>query len=150
MLALIREGTADEVESCVALWTRVISARDGSQVIREVSERAHEAFHRSVLRFAVVGEGPNGFALTVMRAPSVALLSRICVDPRMMSHGVGTALVHDAVHHARRAGLDRLELDVRVTNTRATALYERAGFVTVSEPWAFDAGDPVETWSLNL
>ncbi len=43
-----------------------------------------------------------------------------------------------------------MSLDVRETNTRAIALYARAGFVAVSEPWDYDGHDLMTTWSLTL
>lgn len=139
-----------DTSPCVDLWTRVIAARDGSEVAADVARRARAAFAEPTVRFAVVGSGPDGFALTITRDDGVALLSRLCVDPTVTSRGLGAALVADAVEHARRAGLQRIELDVRETNVRAIALYERAGFTAVSDPWEYDGGDRVVTWSLDL
>jgi RimJ/RimL family protein N-acetyltransferase len=42
--------------------------------------------------------------------------------------GVGSALLNEALRWAPTAGLSRLELSVVVENTRAKALYEKAGF----------------------
>jgi ribosomal protein S18 acetylase RimI-like enzyme len=146
----IRAGSAEDVDSCVLLWTRVISARDGTEFVNEVAERAREAFARTIVRLAIAGIGPDGFALTLVRRPGVALLSRICVHPLATSRGLGAALLEDAVKHSRDAGFGRVELDVRETNERAIALYARAGFVAASDPWSYDAGDRVVTWSLDL
>ena len=146
----IGAGSAADVEPCVALWAEVIAARDGDEVRDQVVERAREAFTRPAVRFAVVGDDPEGFALTTVRGPGVALLSRLCVHPRAGGRGLGAALVADAVLHARGAGLDRVELDVRATNERAAALYARAGFGVSSEPWTFDGGDPVVSWAVDL
>ncbi|MFE6647885.1 GNAT family N-acetyltransferase [Nocardioides sp. NPDC057772] len=146
----IRTGSIGDVDRCVDLWTRVIVARDGSDVAAEAMERAHAAFTEPTVRFAVVGSAPDGFALTLTRDDGVALLSRLCVDPAVTSRGMGAALVADAVEHAREAGFQRIELDVRETNVRAIALYERAGFAAASEPWAYDEGDRVVTWALDL
>lgn len=115
-----------------------------------VAARAQEAFTRPVVRFAVTGAGPEGFALTVVKNPDVALLSRLCVDPAVASHGLGAALVTDAVEHARTAGYQRVELDVRQSNTRAIAVYVRTGFHPSSAPWRVDEGDPVVTWTRQL
>lgn len=128
----------------------MISARDGTDLVNEVAERAREAFARTIVRLAIAGVGPDGFALTLVRRPGVALLSRICVHPLATSRGLGAALLEDAVKHSRDAGFGRVELDVRETNERAIALYARAGFVAASDPRSYDAGDPVVTWSLNL
>lgn len=146
----IRSGSIGDVSRCVDLWTRVIVARDGSEVADEAARKARAAFTERPVRFAVVGPAPEGFALTLTRDNGVALLSRLCVDPAVTSRGMGAALVADAVEHARDGGFQRIELDVRETNVRAIALYERAGFAAVSEPWAYDEGDRVVTWSLDL
>jgi RimJ/RimL family protein N-acetyltransferase len=44
------------------------------------------------------------------------------------SKGVASALLHEAIAWALKAGLGRLELTVHTTNTRAVALYRRFGF----------------------
>lgn len=125
-------------------------ARDGPEVARDVADRAHAAFERTIVRFAVVDSGPVAFALTTIKENGVALLARLCVEPSAASRGLGSALVDDAVAHASRAGLDRIELDVRETNTRAIALYRRAGFTSRSAPWDYDGGDRLVTWGLDL
>ncbi len=102
------------------------------------------------MRFAVVGSAPVRFALTITRQQSIALLSRICVDPSVISRGHGAALVADAVRHARDAGMKCIDLDVREKNTRAIALYERTGSVAISEPWKYDNGGRVVTYSRDL
>lgn len=146
----IRPGSVRDMSRCVDLWTRVIVARDGSDVAAEAAQRARAAFAEPTVRFAVVGSAADGFALTLTREKGVALLSRLCVDPSVSSRGMGAALVADAVEHARDAGFQRIELDVRETNVRAIALYERAGFAAASDPWYYDEGDRVVTWSLDL
>ena len=146
----IRSGDSKDVDPCVELWTTVIVRRDGPEVSASIVERAHEVFGRPRLRFAVVGAVPIAFGLTVIKEPGVALLSRLCVDPSTESRGLGTALLADAVEHAARARFTRIELQVRETNTRATGLYARVGFTPVSDPWVYDYGDRVVTWSLDL
>jgi ribosomal protein S18 acetylase RimI-like enzyme len=150
MATSIRTGSGPDIRLCVDLWARVIAARDGSHVINEVAEKARAAFEQPLVRFAAVGSPPRAFALTVAQEHRVAHLSRICVDPSVGSRGLGTALLADAIGHAREAGFARISLDVRETNARAIALYARAGFIAVSEPWDYDGGDLMTTWSLAL
>lgn len=132
------------------LWTRLIAGRDGLNVVSEVADRVRSAFEQPIVRFAVVGSAPMGFALTITRRQGIALLSRICVDPSVASRGHGARLVIDAVEHSYQAGMKRVDLDVRETNTRATALYTRMGFVAISEPWTYDSGDRLVTYSHDL
>jgi RimJ/RimL family protein N-acetyltransferase len=44
-------------------------------------------------------------------------------------HGIGGALIDAVIERARRAGMERIELDVFAKNKRARALYERRGFL---------------------
>lgn len=148
----IRPGSHHDIAPCVELWTRVIVARDGSAVAAEVVKRVQVAFTCPAVRFAVAGTGPtpDGFALTLAQEHRVALLSRLCVDPSVSSRGIGAALVADAVKHAESASCERLDFDVRETNTRAITLYVRAGFLPRNGPRTFDDGDLVVTWSRAL
>ena len=43
--------------------------------------------------------------------------------------GIGTQLITATLAHARRQGLVRIELEVRIDNSAAIRLYERVGFV---------------------
>ena len=52
----------------------------------------------------------------------------IGVDAAAAGHGIGTALLTEAVAEATRRGLRRLELTVMTDNLRAVALYLRGGF----------------------
>ena len=53
----------------------------------------------------------------------------ICILRAYWGLGVGRALMDACIECARRAGYAQLELDVVADNTRARAMYERAGFV---------------------
>lgn len=144
----VRAGSNRDVDDCIELWRRVIVARDGCKVIPGVvRQRAQEAFTRPVVRFAVVGSQPKGFALTLARESGVALLSGLCVEPKLSSRGIGTTLITDAVE---QAGFARIDLDVRQTNSRAINLYRRMGFVTTSNSWEYDDGDPLMSLSRDL
>ena len=57
----------------------------------------------------------------------------ICVSAAARGMGVGTALLDAVFQCARDNDLSKVTLDVINTNPRAKALYERKGFVAVSE-----------------
>lgn len=63
----------------------------------------------------------------------VLVLDGICVDSNQRSSGIGTALLQSAEAHARKQGMASVRLSVIDRNPRARALYERRGFVPVSE-----------------
>ena len=49
--------------------------------------------------------------------------------PEWRGRGVGRRLLEATLTQARRSGFKRIELDVHADNSRAIALYEKAGFV---------------------
>lgn len=52
----------------------------------------------------------------------------VAVDPAMQGRGVGQALMDDAEREARRLGLSRIGLTVRLDNLQAIRFYERTGW----------------------
>jgi GNAT superfamily N-acetyltransferase len=78
-------------------------------------------------RAAVPPEGgpPIGFATTVRRGAALEL-DDLFVDPDRMRQGVARRLIDDAVRHARRQGVARIEVD---GNPHALAFYLAVGFV---------------------
>ena len=55
-------------------------------------------------------------------------LVTIAVDPTQQGRGIGARLLLECMDLAREAELPEIVLEVRVTNERAKALYERFGF----------------------
>jgi RimJ/RimL family protein N-acetyltransferase len=51
------------------------------------------------------------------------------VHPAYRGQGIGARLLIAALHKARQVGLERVELEVFASNTRARQLYEKYGFV---------------------
>lgn len=54
---------------------------------------------------------------------------QLIVDQQMRGKGIGAELMRHAIAWADGGALDRIEIFVRATNTRALSLYERFGFV---------------------
>ena len=55
-------------------------------------------------------------------------LQRLAVDPAHQGHGLGTALVLDALWWLRRRGATSTLVNTQEANDAALALYERLGF----------------------
>lgn len=53
----------------------------------------------------------------------------IGIIPEFRAHGLGRRLMKAAIERAWEAGIERIELEVFGSNARATALYEKLGFV---------------------
>ena len=108
----------------------------------EIDEAAFEGFWRmsieglqeashstatSVVLTAMDSDYVGGYAI-VGSQWGTAYLQRIAVDPASEGKGIGTDLVRAAVAWARSTPAATIVLNVRSSNTRAIALYERCGF----------------------
>jgi ribosomal-protein-alanine N-acetyltransferase len=68
----------------------------------------------------------------LMLAPGEAQILNVSVVPDSRREGLGRALVRQFIDDARRLGAEQCFLEVRVSNSAAIALYERAGFTRVA------------------
>jgi [ribosomal protein S18]-alanine N-acetyltransferase len=71
-----------------------------------------------------------GYYLALPGAGEMHLLN-LTVEPEQQSRGFGQQLMQALHDHALRLGLDTLFLEVRASNLRARALYERLGYAEV-------------------
>ena len=62
----------------------------------------------------------------------VAELYNISVDPRYQGQGVGRMLLNHMLRRSQMMPIERVFLEVRVSNQRAINLYESVGFTRVS------------------
>lgn len=72
-------------------------------------------------------------------------LNYLSVTHEARGHGVGTRIIKEFIRYAKSHGFHYVLLDVVDENTRAKALYERLGFITVKHervprPWSFLLG----------
>ena len=120
------------IDSCVDIDRRAFG--DGQCFDRLDLLAALDATTRSRLR--VVGApgqaAPRsalaGFAITGRAGPR-GYLQRVAVDPAQAGHGIGTALVVDALRWCRARGVAKVVVNTGTDNERALALYRRLGFV---------------------
>lgn len=90
-------------------------------------EEALEATPRTRFRVARTCDRVVGYAVTG-RAGSQGFLQRLATDPTAAGHGVGSALVLDALTWARRRHLARVLVNTQADNERALQMYLRLGF----------------------
>jgi ribosomal protein S18 acetylase RimI-like enzyme len=81
----------------------------------------------------LAGDGPDGFAQirfrwSVYTGALDAYLEELYVAPAKRGHGLGRALLEEAMEAARERGAQHMELGTSETDTAARALYESAGF----------------------
>ncbi|MBI3659063.1 GNAT family N-acetyltransferase [Candidatus Acetothermia bacterium] len=60
--------------------------------------------------------------------PEVGHVMNIAVDPRFRRHGLGRELLRHGMDYLKNLGADEIELEVRVDNEPAIALYNQFGF----------------------
>lgn len=81
----------------------------------------------------VVGDGPEGLAVLRFR-PAIwssgmeCYLAELYVVPTRRGHGLGRALMNEAIHEARHRGADMMDIGVDEPDTAARRLYESLGF----------------------
>ena len=63
-----------------------------------------------------------------MRVVDEAHLLNITLTPARQGHGLGRWMMRSLIEQVKAAGLGRIVLEVRPSNTRAIRLYERSGF----------------------
>jgi ribosomal protein S18 acetylase RimI-like enzyme len=125
----VQAGVRERDEQrCIELWLSALQERDGEVDEKRVRDRARAKFGRPIIRFAVLGSEPIGFALTVETTERVAVLELLAVSPHAVGRGWGTALLVDAVDSTQLAGYQQIELQVRAGNSRAIGLYRSMGF----------------------
>lgn len=121
---LLRDATEDDLPALLALEAGFpgdrLSARQYRHHLRSPCAR---------MRVAVVEGQVAGSSLVLTRAGSRrARLYSIVVDPASRGRGLGRMLAEDALAQARKAGCDRMGLEVRADNASALALYRALGF----------------------
>ena len=88
---------------------------------------ARQATPRSRFRVACVNNRVVGYHITGA-ARRLGYLQRLAVHPNFHGHGIGTALVGDALSWCRRRGCDSVLVNTQEINERAHSLYRYLGF----------------------
>jgi len=72
-----------------------------------------------------------GFYIGEKAGPDFTLMD-ICVTPSQQGKGIARQLLSQFIEYGEQQNAENLFLEVRESNTRAIALYERAGFIEIS------------------
>ncbi|MEG3757099.1 ribosomal protein S18-alanine N-acetyltransferase [Pseudoalteromonas carrageenovora] len=72
-----------------------------------------------------------GFYIGEKAGPDFTLMD-ICVTPSEQGKGIAKQLLCQFIEYGEQQNAENLFLEVRESNTRAIALYERAGFIEMS------------------
>jgi len=113
-----------DVEAVASLEAEVSPAPWSAGVFRDCLSAHYECW---VFRL----DGIVGYVI-VSLGPDEAHLLNLAVAPNRQRRGFGRQLLAKGVTIARQAGAERVFLEVRPSNLRARAIYEKAGFEFLS------------------
>lgn len=121
-----------DIDTCRALRRTVFIEEQGVSEADEVDGLDDRAIHL----LAVLDDRPVGTARILLKG-AVGKIGRVCVLPEARGTGLGVALIQAALDSLRALpGLTEAELGAQ---TRATAFYEKLGFVAEGDEF-LDAG----------
>lgn len=142
----IRRATAADAAAIWKIFRAVVAPGDTYTFSADTTEQDAVAYFLGPGITSFVGED-DGQVLgmyklipnRIGRGAHVANAS-FMVDPNAQGRGTGRALGEHCLEEARRQGYDAMQFNFVVsTNTRAVALWERAGFAIVGRlPGAFE------------
>ncbi|MGN2253295.1 GNAT family N-acetyltransferase [Frateuria sp. GZRe12] len=139
----VRRATPADLDALVALELRAFS---GDRMSRAQYRRHLASPRAAVLVADVPGEGLLGSALVFFREGSTrARLYSIATAPQARGRGIGARLLAAAEEAARAGGCRAVRLEVRVDNTSAMAMYERAGYRRIGRYAAYYE-DGADAW----
>ena len=71
-----------------------------------------------------------------------AELASLAIHPAYRRHGVGAALIDEAVKRVKAYGIDHIDLEVRKTNRAGLRFWKKTGFVLMGEqPGFYEDGE---------
>lgn len=127
------ETRAARLGDLAALLRLEAEAFPGDRLDRR--EMRHAIVSPTILAL-VAGQGDEvaGYALVQRRrGSSLGRLTSLAVARAALGRGIGRGLVAAAEAAARADGCDRMRLEVRADNARASHLYERGGYAAIGE-----------------
>ncbi len=138
----------DDLPAIYEIETRSFPTHWSYRILRDEVRRARP--HSRVL-VARCADRVVGFAIYWIVVDEAHLLN-FAVHPAYRRLGIARKLLDAVLEEARRIGLLRATLEVRVSNDGAIALYEEAGFVTVAMRRGYyqDTGEDANVMWLDI
>ena len=116
------------------VFAALLAANRSAYDAREELGRAH-----AVVWITYTPDGSAGGFLLAWEIVDELEILDVFVLPSARRHGLGSALMTQALAHAREAGKQRALLEVRTSNQPARRLYQKLGFAEVGERKAYYA-----------
>lgn len=120
----ITKMTAADVEAVAALEAETFSMPWSSQSFTDI------LYREDVLFLVAKDESLLGYAGVYCTADE-GEITNVAVASDARRRGVARALIEELTARLKRRGIDRIVLEVRVSNEPAIRLYEQTGFQTV-------------------
>lgn len=121
----VRRAGISDLDALVALENRSFC---GDRISR-TQYRRHLVSETALVLVAATEHQLLGSAVLFFRKHSQsARLYSLATEPAARGRGLGRALLDAAINAAHQRGCSALHLEVRMDNSAAVALYERAGF----------------------
>ncbi|MFJ3515139.1 GNAT family N-acetyltransferase [Streptomyces sp. NPDC090131] len=154
---MIRTAQAADLPAIAALHTRARATYYQGHIPEQAYlgdaelQRTREGWSRAISRDAAEGgvlcaeqDGELTGVAAYRTQDGETTLTQLHVDPVHWRHGTGAALHAACVELWRRAGIDRVRLEVYEHNLRARAFYATRGWL--ADPSAPHAGTHVTLW----
>ena len=139
---MLRTVTSSDITKLCALE----KATQADPWSREVFEKCFQA---KSLGWVIdpTADKVTGFILILLQLNECHILN-ICVDPSLQRQGYGTQLLSHALMEAKQQGAEIVYLEVRRSNEKAIALYQKMGFEKMGErkDYYLAAGGREDAW----
>ena len=103
----------------------------------------------STMLTARLGERIVGFCC-LYQVLSEGEIVNVAIDPKFRSRGIGRQMLDGLLSLGKDRGVTRFLLDVRLSNAPAIALYEKAGFKTLTIQKNFYSNPVEHGWLMEL
>jgi len=120
---------AADIDAVLALEQQISTAPHWNRTAYESCTKASDASALQRAGFVAVAEGTLlGFSIGKL-VVGIGELESVAVAENLRGRGIGRALVSAVVDWARNNAAERVDLEVRASNSGAIKLYEQAGFL---------------------
>jgi ribosomal protein S18 acetylase RimI-like enzyme len=130
----VRNATVDDAAAVARLLDEFnLEFGDPTPGVPALEKRMRELIVGSDTTVLITGDEPVGlvvlrFRRSIWGDDLECNVAELYVIPSQRGHGIGRALMEEAIDHARRRGADYMDLSTNHDDAAARALYESLGF----------------------
>lgn len=124
---IIREMTENDIDGVLAVEREAFSTPWSERLFYDELKNPHTVYYVCEKNDEILGYGG------VWHVLDEGQITNIAVKKAYRGQGVGTMLLNKITDYAKAQDLSKIELEVRVSNAAAIALYEKFGFLPVGK-----------------